>query len=198
MTPSQGPASENPYAPSALTDSTPEVSQETRTTRPNLIYSILCWSGICIVSAAPSYAWGYSTIAHNQHLAMWTGIIIFIAGYVLLDQSPLAQRIKQHPQLHLAMRIAYGTRLGISALFPIGMAIDVLCGLLSTGIVSFFTRQAGPLGLGMDPGPDEQSFAFCLILTLVQGVILNAVIGLYCLIVLGLTLAISSARGRLA
>ena len=68
--------------------------------------------------------------------------------------------------------IGYATRVGISIIFPVGIYVDLVCGLLSTSIVGVVLDSA-------------DTFVGVLATTLVQGVVLNVLLVVYMLPVLG-------------
>ena len=81
--------------------------------------------------------------------------------------------------VRLAARIGYGTRLGISILFPIGLYLDVIVGMFSIMLMS-----------NLDPaaieGDAPASFGWYFATTLVQGVFLNVILLIYLLVVYGI------------
>ncbi len=105
---------------------------------------------------------------------MVTGILLFVALYVALDQSDFALRLRAVPSLKLTMRITYGLRIAMSVAFPVGLFADVFCGMAAVQIVSLLGQS---ISLdSMENGPRDTGFWTCLIITLVQGVLLNIVL----------------------
>ncbi len=182
----------NPFAPpsSAAVSPLPEVSISASMRSRSWPLSLAIWTLVCVLSAAPSFYWGFGTIAQNQMAAMSLGIAIFIAAYTLADQLTQRQAWRQLRAISLTLKIGYVTRIMISLIFPIGMAIDVFCGLFSVGIVqglmpflfasndqaSRYTEQAGFLGT--------------LLVTLVQGIVLNLLLFSYMAVVLGVVVVV--------
>jgi hypothetical protein len=93
-------------------------------------------------------------------------VAIFIVAYTLVTGTRPFRTIGSKPRLRRTFRIGYGTRLVISIIFPIGMQLDMLCGLLSTGAVAQLVEN-------------PESFAGILTTTLVQGAVLNVLLLLY-------------------
>ena len=155
----------------------------------------MIWTLVCVVSAAPSFLWGLSTIAGSQVLAMLTGVVIFIALYTFGDQWTQHWEWRRDKSVRLALKIGYVTRLAISVIFPVGGFLDMFCGLFSVSAVEFVTGN----DVMWDVGPNESevfgvSFLFTLITTLVQGCILNVVLFGYVLVVWGIVVLVQ--RGR--
>ncbi|GAB5404215.1 MAG: hypothetical protein Aurels2KO_24460 [Aureliella sp.] len=162
----------NPFTP-PQTEVTAAVAPAPFYPRPKIWVSCLCWMAICFVSAAPSFYWGFGTIAREQVIAMLTGIMMFVAAYVFIDQSNWALWLRNVPGMRLTLRITYGIRIALSVLFPAGLVVDVFCGWMSIAIV---TALGGGISMEAQTGPETSSFITCLAVTLVQGVILNIVL----------------------
>ncbi len=117
---------------------------------------------------------------------MVLGILIFVAGYTWLDYSTAKLAWRRNRRLRRTLRIAYGTRIAISILFPLGGTLDVICGLISMQLTAPFT------GLEAAEGPG--GFFSILLITLVQGCVLNLVLGSYALLVYGVQVLIGAVR----
>ncbi|MEM8668311.1 MAG: hypothetical protein AAGG48_12410 [Planctomycetota bacterium] len=170
----------NPYQP------TTEVSQEVRyPTDPDEPDSVgrvaRRWFLVCGISALPSFFFGFS-LSGGRLSGMLLGIFLFAIGYTALDLNTADWPIRKKPSIRRTLKIAYGTRVAISIIFPIGMYLDLVCGIFSVGIVS--TVFDGGMEPFNGPNGDKMSFLGTLITTLVQGCILNLVLGAYGLLVL--------------
>ncbi len=148
--------------------------------------SLGLWTVVCAISAAPSFYFGYGTVAREHIAAMCTGIALFIALYTFADQHSLRHSWRQSRNVALTLRIGYITRVLISIVFPIGASIDVICGLMSIGIVEtvfpfLFDQPSERVSIARSAG-----FAGTLLVTLVQGVVLNVVLFGYMVVVLGI------------
>ena len=131
------------------------------------------WTLICGVSAAPSLLWGWGLHPKpEQVFAMLLGILIFIVGYTLVTGIPFVQRLKRRQHVRTTLKVGYGTRLGMSIIFPVGLYIDMIPGILATALVENLM--------------DIESFGGVLLTTLVQGALLNVLLSLYMLLVYGL------------
>jgi len=87
--------------------------------------SLALWTFVCVVSAAPSFAWGMGTIAREHYLAMVLGIAVFIALYTWADQFTHNKIWRRIPAIGLTLKIGYVTRLVVSVIFPIGAGLDL-------------------------------------------------------------------------
>lgn len=172
----------NPFTP-PTTDVTAAAAPRTTYGRPKLSVSCFTWLAICAVSAAPSFYWGIGTIAQQQVIAMLTGILMFVAAYVAIDQSDWALWLRNVPGARLTLRITYGIRIAMSIIFPAGLFVDLLCGWISIGLVS-----AVGAGVSLEPrsGADNASFFVCLAVTLIQGIVLNIVLAGFALPIFGI------------
>lgn len=179
------PKSDNPFSPPL--DSTPPFNPEfDKDSRPkSWLYRLGIWTIICLLSAGPSFFWGMSTVAREQLLAMCLGVAIFIMAYTIGDGVTASKNWRRDRRTRLTLRIGFITRMVISVVFPLGGAIDLFCGINSVrfvGLIMQFNSEQ----------PNSANFIQTLVITLVQGIILNAVLVGYMLIVHTIQLAISS------
>ena len=157
-------------------DSNVESQSETQSeTQPNLIKMFGKWSLICTLSAIPSFVLG-SLSTDNQYLGMATGIFLFIIGYVCLDRYTWNFAWRKNPVIRRILRVMYTTRIAISCSM-MGTPLDMACGIAALGATHLLMQNLGVLG-----GPDD--FIAALIGTIFQGIILNAVLLSYGLVLL--------------
>lgn len=121
---------------------------------------------VCCVTAIPSFIWGRGF----DNLAMFTGVATFILIYIIAWNLRPGRQFFANYHLGRAVRIAYGLRLGVSAIFPIGMFLDLYPGVASMSFVHAI------MGKGED-------FSRTLAITLLQGCLLHVGIGLTTLVV---------------
>ena len=167
----------NPYAPTsevAAADVKPPIEVEPPGT---LTRAAIRWFTVCGISALPSFFFGF-TITGGRISGMLLGIFIFAVGYTLLDFRTAEWPIRQKKPVRRTLKITYGTRIAISLIFPIGGYLDLICGIFSIGIVGSLVGQSLANG-------DAMSFFTSLATTLVQGCMLNLVLGVYALIIHG-------------
>ncbi len=152
------------------------------------------WLIVCSISAVPSFFFGLA-VTNGQIAAMVLGILIFAIGYTLLDFGTAEWRFRRNPVTRRTMKITYGTRIAISIIFPVGAAIDLCCGVLSVGLTEMIT--GGGLRLAeRDSGAGTfASFLATVFTTIVQGLVMNAVMAVYALIVHAIQLAFGAAAG---
>lgn len=182
------PDTANPFSPPPLPAEVPrEIVADpeavvTSVRRP--LVSLMLWSVVCVISAAPSFYFGYGTVAREQAAAMGLGVAIFIGTYTLADQWSVRHRWRRSRNVALTLRIGYATRVLISIFFPIGMFVDVLCGMMSVGMIEaglpFLLSENGEARSGVP----NAGFGGTLLITLVQGVLLNIVLFGYMSVVL--------------
>lgn len=132
---------------------------------------LLIWTAICCISAAPSFYWAVQEFPDRGHIiAMVIGVAIFIVAYTLITGTEYVQRLNERPLVRRAAYIGYGTRIVLSLVFPLGLALDFVCGVVSGFIIGFVFNL-------LPDGPE--SFIAILTWTLVQGAVLNAVLFIY-------------------
>jgi hypothetical protein len=130
------------------------------------------WTLICTISAAPSFFWGCAINRGPHAIAgMLAGIFVFVLGYTLIECTYYYQQIITRPYVHRTALIGYGTRILISVIFPIGLFVDMFTGMLSVSFIEsiFATSERGP----------NAGFLPVFLTTLVQGVLLNALLLVY-------------------
>lgn len=152
----------------------PSVDQSYPLTHPESIMVIsfakrlLTWTLICCVAAAPSFMLAYEDY-HRQVGAMITGIVIFVLAYTLLTGTEGIERFNRLRSVSQALKVGFGSRVAISILYPLALFFDLFCGMASI--------EAVKTVLGND-----RSFTEVLAITLVQGLLLNAVIAVIALV----------------
>jgi hypothetical protein len=179
----------NPYQAPVASPSTSPRDRDRHEVKPfNLKISIVRWLAICGISAAPSFVFGFvlEGIAQLKIIAMLSGILTFVAIYVYIEsRKSIRRRMKSKP-FRTAIYTGYITRIAISVLFPVGVYLDVMCGMVSVGLTDAVLGQ-GLMPRIQDEPSIKMSAAMTLLLfyitTLVQGVILNLILGGYTLIV---------------
>lgn len=192
--------SENPFAPPSETNEPPPAIASmspvpTRKMRQPTV-SLALWTFVCVVSAAPSFFWGITSIASEQLWAMLLGVGIFIAIYTVADQATQSRSWRHIPPIPLTLKIGYVTRIVISIVFPIGIFLDLFCGFFSVGIVETVLplTQSSQDGTGDFAG--STGFLGALLITLVQGVVLNIVLLGYMSVVFGIIMAFRLRRSH--
>jgi len=140
---------------------------------PDLLQRSMLWTVICCISALPSFVWAEMSSPVDFDLgAIITGILIVIAIYTLATGTQFVLRLQARPRAARALRIGYLFRLFLSALFPLGMGVDLIPGALSVALVDHV------LGGAIDQSARAGSsapFLVTLAITLVQGLFLNLI-----------------------
>jgi hypothetical protein len=155
----------NPYSSPALL-AQPEMAAAQPPAAP--LRALLRWTLVCGVSAAPSFFWGCALDRGIQHIAaMISGIVVFILAYTAFECTRTYRRLMQVPYMRRTAMIGYGTRVVMSIVFPVGLAVDMLVGM---GTMTIVGAVAGALPSANVGGP---TFLVVFILTLVQGTLMN-------------------------
>jgi hypothetical protein len=137
----------------------------------DVLRRLLLWTAICCVSAAPSFSLAW--LDDHNRAAMVLGIGIFILLYTAATSTPLFQRLANRPFVRPTLYIGYGTRLALSvaAIAPYALITDIVPGMISLGFVGNVLKI------------DTKSFTGTLLTTIVQGTLLNLLIGVFMLLV---------------
>lgn len=151
------------------------------------------WTLICAVSAAPSFFWGCALHAEMYHLAgMISGILVFVLAYTAIECTPYYHQIISRPHVHRTALIGYGTRVLMSVIFPVGLFIDMFTGSCSVAIV----QAAFPGSQDIVDAERTVSFQQVFVTTVLQGVLLNAMLFLYMSLVYAGLRLVGQVRNR--
>lgn len=182
----------NPYAPSAIEDDPTlqaEMLGKTRSEEPDapltLTRTAVRWCAVCGLSAIPSFVFGMIATS-GQVAGMLVGIAIFAAGYTLLDFRTAHWSVRKRRDVRRTLKIAYGTRVTISIVFPVGAYLDMICGI---GTLAISESLFGQGFTSIDSGVTTAFFP-AVFATLLQGVILNVLLAFYAGVVHLIQLAI--------
>ncbi len=126
------------------------------------------WTLVCGISAAPSFIWASASF---DTAGMICGVAFFVVLYTVVSSTDWCNRFERRPFVRRTLQIGYGTRLAMSIVYPLGMVVDLIPGIISVGIVE------GRLASG------QHTFLPTLLTTVVQGCLINCLLGLYMLIV---------------
>jgi hypothetical protein len=150
--------------------------------------SLGLWTAICGVTAIPSFIWACNVVddAWRVH-AMSLGILLFAVAYTLLDLQILRSGCGRDPLLKRAVFTGFALRLTASAIFPLGMIVDVLPGMLSVVLVQAVWPGSSVAQQNM-PAP------MIFVVTLVQGVLLSTILWCCILMLYGLLQIFPGAR----
>jgi len=153
------------------------------------------WTLICGISAAPSFFWGCALHREFAHVVgMICGILVFVIGYTVVECTHYYQQVITRPHIHRTALIGYGTRILVSVIFPVGLAIDMMTGMVSVAIV----ENTWPTDSLEFSEMSAAASAFAVFLTtIVQGVLLNIVLFGYMLGVYGSLRVLARVRQRL-
>ena len=137
------------------------------------------WTLICAISAAPSFFWGCGLHHGGEHIgAMLSGIAVFVLAYTAAEGTSSYRLLVLQPYVRRTLLIGYGTRLALSILFPLGLALDMFVGIISLSIVNAVHIEELSL-VGQESG--GPAFLAVFLTTIVQGGLLNALLFVYML-----------------
>ena len=168
----------NPFAPPETEPELPDaLKPQLDTKKRRSLRWIACrWLLVCSVSAVPSFYLG-TEVSEGQFAAMVLGVLIFAVAYTFLDCKTASSPVRQKRLVSITLRLVYATRMLITVLFPVGLFVDMVCGILSVGCTEVIFGSSA-----------IQTFPGALFTTLIQGVILNLVLALYGLLVVGVVM----------
>lgn len=119
---------------------------------------------LCVTGAIPSFV---VAAADKFDLAgMFAGVALFIVAYAAASCTATFERIHVRPFVRRTLIIGYALRVVSSVFFIPGICIDFLPGAVSVEVGRFFV-------------PDVHSFIGTLLITCIQGVLLNIILGAF-------------------
>lgn len=151
---------------------------------PKLPNVFVKWLVVCAFAAGPSFFFGGGMGGWRTPavVGMVIGVLIFVVGYTALEFTTAIQEKMAKPVSRRAAWIAYLTRVGISIVFPVGIFVDVFCGIFAVGISSAVTGIQSGIEPHVREAPNipalEEFFQY-MFTTVVQGVLLNLVLFAY-------------------
>ena len=192
----------NPFASPVAAASIPEFDPDTEIREFNFGMSLLKWMVVCAVSAGPSFFIAF--LGTNQvwvrSSAMVFGILTYVAMYLYIESREWTRRKLMDKSLRIAVKTGFITRVAISVLFPIGFFVDMICGLISVSLISsLFDLHMMPMGSEIDRVSDVgilMTFIWYYTTTMLQGLLLNIVLGGYTLVVYAIVLLARSGRSQ--
>ena len=134
--------------------------------RRNLLRRAYLWFVVCFVCAVPSL---FCALDEFDRQAMLLGISIFALGMFAVTSTDGFYRFSRKSFVRRTLYIGYGIRIAVSVIFPIGMIVDLVPGIISISLVS--------------SGSNDGEFVPTLVITIVQGVILNGLLSVLMLLI---------------
>jgi hypothetical protein len=123
------------------------------------------WTLLCCVSAGPSFIWASRDF---DSAAMISGVAMFIVFYTVGTSTRAFLRFQRLPFVRRTLYIGYGLRVILSIVFPVGMTVDLLPGMFSVTVVQ-----------GLLPGISRNGYLATLLITIVQGTIINVLLSMF-------------------
>lgn len=134
----------------------------------------LLWLLICGVSAAPSFVMAVQNGGNTAGMVL--GVLMFVIGYTLVTSTRPFQRFYSRPFIRTTMRLGYGLRLLLSALTA-GVMFDVIFPIVPDLFCGYFSVLMGSAILRIPEQELIADFRGALVVTCIQGALLNAVVG---------------------
>lgn len=137
------------------------------------------WLVICGGSAVPSF-WMAMTIQASLP-AMIAGVLVFVVGYTVLSCSSLYAHLKQKKHLFRAFRAGFAFRLILSVLSLLALLADdadmMEFILLHDGVSGQIAVETAKRLFNLSAGdPLDGRHAVTFVATLLQGLLLNAIV----------------------
>ena len=122
------------------------------------------------------------------------GILVFVMAYTVIECTHYYQQVITRPHMHGTVLIGYGTRILISVIFPVGLAVDMMTGVFSVAIVA----NVSPMTLlELSEVRATTSGLAVFLTTVVQGILLNIMLFGYMVCVYGVLRVTARVRDRL-
>jgi hypothetical protein len=160
------PLLENPYAITHDVESEGGLHQANRTPA-SLVATILLWTVVCSLSAAPSFFWANGEVAKDQDGAMVLGVVVFIGIYSAADLLSRGMLFRQNAQMRSILRATFMVRSVMVVIFPVALTTDLFLGMFSVSFVEYLVKPFHP---GLER---KMSFGVAFATTLVQGGLLS-------------------------
>lgn len=175
----------NPYASPAYIDEPVLVAKTNETIRRSTYrQAFVRWLLICYGCAIPSFLWGVMVGSKQVHVeAMLSGIFCFVVAYAIAEANEAVYQFRLLPHVNATLKVGFGLRLLISLLFPVGMFFDLWLGMVSVSTCERLLGR-GPDPVNVNSGPPEDFAAF-FVTTIIQGLLINAVLVAFMLVVYG-------------
>jgi hypothetical protein len=135
---------------------------------------LIKWLWLCALIAVPSFLWAMGTF---DLVGMGLGVLTFVVAYAAIATVPRINNWARDPHVRRTLKIGYGTRLALSALFPVGMIVDAIPGMISLEISRVLWTEFTVDGKGI---------LGTYIITLIQGGLLNGLLLVYMAMIYGL------------
>jgi hypothetical protein len=118
---------------------------------------------------------------------MVSGVFLFVLLYTYAETRKSTRNLLSQRRVRIITRIGYGTRMAASIIFPIGMSIDIACGLVSTSLTSLFISLGNVAPRTPGNNSELALFTWHFFTTIVQGILLNIVLLTYMLVIYGIS-----------
>ena len=149
---------------------------------------------MCVLAAAPSFVLGLILDGGNPGaiIGMICGVFAYVVVYTAVEHAPFVRRLLALRTVRRTAQIGYGTRIGMSVIFPIGFYLDMFVGIFSVPVSQWILLFVGRENI-TSASTNEGDFVSHFVMTIVQGAFLNIILLSYMLIVF---LIVKAVMGR--
>ena len=112
---------------------------------------------------------------------MICGVFCYVVAYTALEHTLTVRRLLTDKCIRRTAKIGYGTRIGISIVFPIGFYLDLMVGIVVVPVSHAILAMTGNDILNSNESGGD--FLTSFLMTLVQGACLNVVLLAYMIVV---------------
>ena len=184
---------ENPYASTSDFEPAGIFSSDVELSPIGLVTTLFVWTGVCSLSAAPSFIFAAQELAKNQAIAMVIGVLIFIGLYSAADLLTRERPFRKDARMRTILRATFIVRSIMVILFPIATVTDVILGMFSVGFVQSVSRSFKGTNGTFD---SKLGFGETLATTLVQGWLLSVLLFFLGLFITAIILVTRSLMNR--
>ncbi len=129
------------------------------------IPALAIWGIVCSIAALPSFL--LASGEGFDQLGMCAGVAVYVVIYAATSSSePFRRRWEADRAFSRTVVTGYALRLLLSGIVPVGMACDMLPGMIAVDAVASL-------------GFTARTFAAAFLTTLVQGFLLNVILGMF-------------------
>jgi len=174
-------------APAPAPRSVPEPEHDDVVPEPSIgpvtvLRRLAIWTVTCTVSAGPGFAIALSE--GFDPAGMLVGIGLFIVGLTAISCTSAFERRLRRPFVRATLYTGYGVRMALSMAFPLAIFVDIWPGIVTMAVAE-------------QMGFRQQGFASALVHTVIQGALMNFIVGAFMVVVyLGLRQFVPPRRTR--
>jgi len=132
------PGTTNPYSPAREVKNEDTPNPIASSTVPGVVFpslprTIMRWTIVCCIAAAPSFFIGFS-VTEGRAAGMIAAILTFIGLYVAADLISRHWPIRSVIAVRRTLVFVYVSRIVVSCIFPVAIYLDMATGLAMTSL----------------------------------------------------------------